>query len=493
MRIRIREACFSALVATVVLPSPAVAQQMRPAAAIPAKDIQFPSPREKSFALVIGNHDYKFHQKLPGARDDVAAVKKALEEFHRFKVTTHLDLGRDKLEPVLKEWLIEKGQDPEARLIVWFAGHGATITLAGREHGYILPIDAPRLDNSNQGLELRKYAVDFESIRALIKNVQARHLLVIFDSCFSGSFLRRRGNAYQSEEFVLKNWASPVHHFITSGTSNQSVPDRSIFREIFVKAITGEAPRPRVAFEGYLQVDELMTHLAAQMQQRSGDGQTPVHRRMAGRPEMPMGQFVFEMSPTVKVSTEKGPGWSRGVFRGGPASKDDVFAKCVVGQPLPSAVATAAMIATALDLKKNKMVHAWTPPADDVTRQKTAGAAPQPLIADYLTGPPGAPRNVHTIIARAGRLHLEYGTGGEMIVVPVVEPDPARARIDGQVLLQGGFTHLNGYGCVEYRFDIQTLTGAGRWWKFKRNRWIPENRFSQKPWTSTLRVEPRMP
>ncbi len=65
-------------------------------------------------------------------------------------------------------------------LFVYFAGHGDTEELKGGEmEGYILPRDAKKKN-------YRGTAISMEKIREVIKRYKAKHILLVFDSCYSG-------------------------------------------------------------------------------------------------------------------------------------------------------------------------------------------------------------------------------------------------------------------------------------------------------------------
>ena len=51
-----------------------------------------------------------------------------------------MDLKLSQLEQAFKAFFINKGGDPNARLFVWFAGHGRT----ENGEGFLIPADAPR-------------------------------------------------------------------------------------------------------------------------------------------------------------------------------------------------------------------------------------------------------------------------------------------------------------------------------------------------------------
>ena len=78
-----------------------------------------------SRALVIGIDNYERWPRLSNAVKDAREVAAALER-QGFAVTLALDLDADALEEAFESFFIETGSDPDARLFVWYAGHGHT-------------------------------------------------------------------------------------------------------------------------------------------------------------------------------------------------------------------------------------------------------------------------------------------------------------------------------------------------------------------------------
>ncbi len=83
---------------------------------------------EGSYALVLGVSRYtNGWRSLPGVRDDVDAVAEVLRE-HGFEVTgPEVDLDSRQLKAVIESFVNGPGAQPGARLLIYFAGHGATL------------------------------------------------------------------------------------------------------------------------------------------------------------------------------------------------------------------------------------------------------------------------------------------------------------------------------------------------------------------------------
>src|SRR5215475_13634063 len=190
---------------------------------------------EGSYALVIGAVNYQNWRRLPGVAADLEAVTGILQK-HGFKVEKMLDPTRESFDHAIRKFISDYGQSPNNRLLIYFAGHGHTLTtIDGRSLGYIVPIDAPRGENAR----FKEFGVSMDEIAEVYaKQIESKHVLFVFDSCFSGSVFATRG-AGAIPPAIARNIAEPVRQFITAGSEQEVVPDRSIFRDYFVNGLEG--------------------------------------------------------------------------------------------------------------------------------------------------------------------------------------------------------------------------------------------------------------
>lgn len=247
---------------------------------------------EESHALVIGVSEYTSGwRSLPGVQEDVKAIGNVLKS-HGFNVIiVENPKDRSALEKAFTEFINTYGQRPENRLLFYFAGHGATLTLAtGIEMGYIVPVDAPRAHDA----EFTAKALDMQMIEVYARRIQSKHALFVFDSCFSGSvfsLLPRGGNPA-----ITYITANPVRQIITSGSANETVPDKSIFRKQFVAALTGDSDMNR---DGYVTGTELGEFLYHTVTNYSKGTQHPQYGKIRD-PLLDKGDFVFRLSDETR-------------------------------------------------------------------------------------------------------------------------------------------------------------------------------------------------
>jgi uncharacterized caspase-like protein len=163
------------------------------------------------FALVIGIDDYQNLEKLKTAAGDAKAVAEVLHEVYGFQTQLLLN-GAATRDEILKElYEYRKTLDKDANLLIYYAGHGYNDREAGKT--YWLPVDAGREDNSRW--------IQSDNITADLKAIQARHILVISDSCYSGSM--REVNPQTSR--VLRKQMEGQSRTLLSSGRNEPVSD----------------------------------------------------------------------------------------------------------------------------------------------------------------------------------------------------------------------------------------------------------------------------
>ncbi|WP_162915297.1 caspase family protein, partial [Desertibaculum subflavum] len=129
-------------------------------------------------ALVIGNNDYRHLPKLKTAVGDARAVADLLKARYGFEVELLLNADRDAIIRAVNGYR-SKLRDADS-LLIYYAGHGLIDEATDR--GFWLPIDAEKENEARW--------VDVAVISSNLRAMQARHILVVADSCYSGSLVR---------------------------------------------------------------------------------------------------------------------------------------------------------------------------------------------------------------------------------------------------------------------------------------------------------------
>ena len=243
-----------------------------------------------SYALVIGNGAYPVKNgwnPLPGAVKDVKEVAEALER-HGFKVTLKIDVTKSEFNKIFSEFIYESGKDKGNRLLFYYAGHGYTTKAAtGEDLGYLVMLDTPSPANAG---EFDLYSVDMIKFVSDSKKIHAKHVLFMFDSCFSGTVLNLRNRVTPSH--ITDRIKNPVRQFITAGRADEPVPDRSEFKQAFLNLLEGRVKEPTP--DGYLTGVELGDYLYRTVPKFS-QGQHPQHGKIHDQ-QLNTGDFVFVLS-----------------------------------------------------------------------------------------------------------------------------------------------------------------------------------------------------
>ncbi|WP_193180829.1 caspase family protein [Nisaea sediminum] len=222
----------------------------------------------KAFALIIGIDAYdRGWPRLRNAVSDAKAVADTLGTLG-FEVELRTNVTGEELHRLLLEFFVIKGADPEARLLLWYAGHGETID----GEGYLVPRDAP-ISAKPQFLLA---ATPVRMLGSYVRLAQARHVLAIFDSCFAGTiFESRSAPAAQT----IARMSEPVREFLTSGDAGQRVRDDGSFRDYFLRGITGEIAADFNS-DGYVTGAELGLYMSQKITELTGSAQTPQYGKL---------------------------------------------------------------------------------------------------------------------------------------------------------------------------------------------------------------------
>ena len=254
------------------------------------------------YALIIGNSDYQYFPKLRGVKKDVQDIKAM---FDRLGIPSEVqeDLSGQQMLEVLNRFIAGYGTKADRGLIIYYAGHGYTEdTFAGKQVGYIVPVDAP-LYNKDVAL-FRQLGVSMNKIKELASLIQSRHVLMIFDSCFAGTIFRGNPGVPKAIEAKV---AEPVRQFITAGDANEEVPDASIFKSTLKKGLEdGDADTNG---DGFITGQELGYYLSLEVTNYSNGSQHPQYGKL-NEPDFDRGDFVFALAKPVqpmKVETTAPP------------------------------------------------------------------------------------------------------------------------------------------------------------------------------------------
>ena len=244
-----------------------------------------------SYALVIGINAYTGGwQPLAKAVEDAEAVAEGLTALG-FDVTLKRDLKSSELQATLRAFFVIKGQDPEARLFLWFAGHGHTMN----GEGFLVPADSPLPSDP----AFLIHALPMRDFGSLVRLARAKHVLAVFDSCFSGTIFSARGGPAPAA--ISAKTLKPVRQFLTSGDAGQVVRDDGSFRDYFLRAVRGEEGSD-VNKDGYVTGSELGLFMSQKIATLTSAAQTPRFGKLHDV-RYNKGDFVFQVPGGAATAT----------------------------------------------------------------------------------------------------------------------------------------------------------------------------------------------
>jgi tetratricopeptide (TPR) repeat protein len=249
--------------------------------------------QRRGHALLIGESHYtRGWDELASVRHDLQTLKAGLTPYFE-TVETVQDPTVSQLRDRMREFLLGKWNTPDERLFIYYAGHGFTdFNQASRENnGYITGSDTPRYDlNPGKAIE---NAVPFTEIDSWNRQTRARHVLMVFDSCFSGTLFQTMGSEEELRrkdlDGIRRMLGQPVRYYITSGRKEEMVTADSTFATLLLRGLRGEADFFR---QGLVSADQLGIYLSREVPKHSQRSQTPQFSSI-GNAKLSEGQFFF--------------------------------------------------------------------------------------------------------------------------------------------------------------------------------------------------------
>jgi hypothetical protein len=236
-----------------------------------------------SYALIIGNDEYSAGwPKLSNAISDAREIAAELEK-RGFQVMFRENLDSMALQQSLKEFFAIQGANPDARLLLWYAGHGHTI----KGEGFLVPVDAPKPNDR----AFKVKALHMRDFGGLMRLAESKHVFAVFDSCFSGTIFQTRAGV--APPAITRATVEPVRQFLTSGDVNQEVSDDGVFRKLFLRALRGEGAADANG-DGYVTGTEIGLFLGSEVSNVTENAQTPRYGKLRD-PDFNLGDIVFAL------------------------------------------------------------------------------------------------------------------------------------------------------------------------------------------------------
>jgi tetratricopeptide (TPR) repeat protein len=246
---------------------------------------------------------------LPGAEKDAREVASSLQELG-FTVQLVLNPTSNQLKSTLNAMAFGMGRHRNRALLLYYAGHGETLELAdGTALGHIIPTDCPLKNQDPRGFNDK--AISMRDIEYVALKVKSKHFLMVFDSCFSGSLFNLVRAAPVD---ISEKSARPVRQFITAGEAGEQVPDKSVFKIVFLDGIRGYADLNK---DDYVTGSELGMHLQHEVVNYTRGGQHPQYGKI-NNPKLDKGDFIFVPRPAKAAVSPASPAEDKRLLAYGP-------------------------------------------------------------------------------------------------------------------------------------------------------------------------------
>jgi len=238
---------------------------------------------EKSIALLVAVSDYTHGwpnlESVPSEMDHVEAALRA----KGYEIVRINNPQAEQLHDAFANFIKTYGYHENNRLLFYYSGHGHTLS-NGRK-GYLVPADAPHPEGNV--ITFKQKALDMNQLISWARQMDAKHGLFLFDSCFSGTIFKQR-NVLSKTPPQLNQWTSrPVRQFITAGSAGETVPANSTFTPAFIDGINGLADLNK---DGYVIGTELGLFLQSEVSKYTN--QTPQYGKIDNY-RLSRGDYVF--------------------------------------------------------------------------------------------------------------------------------------------------------------------------------------------------------
>ena len=233
------------------------------------------------YALVIGNNKYTHFDNLQTAVNDAESVASVLRSRYGFKTSVLKNASKRKMLSAFNRFSQRLGKNDN--LLIYYAGHGQ---LSGG--GHWLP--------SNAGKSNKKSWIPNTQLTNFIDAMKAKHVLVVADSCYSGtlsqsSIPRPLLNSKRNRAWFDAVTTTKVRVVLSSGgvkpVLDSGSGNHSVFANAFLGALRSGSPVMEGAGLYQALQQQVKTSSSAQ-----GYRQTPVYApiKFAGHQA---GDFIF--------------------------------------------------------------------------------------------------------------------------------------------------------------------------------------------------------
>lgn len=256
---------------------------------MPMRDLRFllKTHYVGSHALIIGINTYQKASPLSYAVNDALEIRNLLVsdfEFPLENISYLTDAAATK-SAILRAFFRYTKDDVglDDRVLVFFAGHGHTLTGNRGEIGFLVPYDADMSDYSA--------FIRWDDLTQNSELIRSKHVLFIMDACYGGLALTRHAQP-GSTRFLKDMMLRHARQVLTAGKADEVVadaggplPNHSIFTGHLIEALQGKAATEG----GVITATGVMAYVYSKVASDKNSNQTPHYGYFDGD-----GDFIFK-------------------------------------------------------------------------------------------------------------------------------------------------------------------------------------------------------
>ena len=230
-----------------------------------------PTRLGRDYALLIATNTYDEWSPLVNPIPDALAIGAELRQTFGFEVEVMQNPTQREFWSTLNAYARRTYADDD-QLLIFIAGHGTQDQTLGE--GFLVARDSKRDDKE------RLSYIDYSRLRDSVDRIRAKHILLMLDACFGGSFVGRRPTASRGEtdygsasrdELIRRRMRYRTRLYVTSGgevyVSDGDPGKHSPFAFRLLEGL-----RSADAKNGVVTYAQLMSYLErAKMEPRTGD------------------------------------------------------------------------------------------------------------------------------------------------------------------------------------------------------------------------------
>jgi uncharacterized caspase-like protein len=176
-----------------------------------------PGRNGRDYALLIATNQYDEWTQLVNPIPDAVAIGEELRQTFGFDVDVRRNLTQRDFYSTLNAYASRTYSDAD-QLFIFIAGHGTQDRALGE--GFLVARDSKREDREHLSY------VDYSRLRDSVNRIPAKHILLMLDACFGGSFVGRRPAASRGtadygaasrDELIHRRMHYRTRLYITSG------------------------------------------------------------------------------------------------------------------------------------------------------------------------------------------------------------------------------------------------------------------------------------